>query len=121
MNVLYVFGMEKEKKEVVLPSLPYDLAISIIHANKSLEDTIKATLNLRATCKHYYANISPVEIGKSCRHYGLAEKNKMMKRLLESMNDPNYWNKRHAAFLLTYADADNQACTYYSLLRAAIH
>ncbi len=121
MNVVYVSGMEIEKQEIIIPPLPYDLALSIIHVNKPLEDVVKATLALRSTCRYFNANILPVEIGKSCKHYDIAEKNKVMEKLLCSMNDFNYWNKRQAAFLLTYAGADNQACGYYSLLCRAIH
>jgi hypothetical protein len=37
------------------------------------------------------------------------------------MNDIDYWNRRNGAFLLTYAGADNNAHSFFSGLRAAIH
>jgi hypothetical protein len=138
MIVMCISGMEKEGRLALRDDfsqnlflsnemLPQDVKliicdglISIFYDKKCLEDTIKAALNVRSTCKHYHAKISPVEIGKLCKHYDAEEKNKLMKKLLESMNDFSYRNKRQAAFLLTYAGADDQACSYYSLLSRVI-
>lgn len=117
MSSMYISGMEKKPG---LLDLPCDVVISIIGEGKSLEDTVKTTLALSSTCKHFNAMISLAMVGKSCQHYEIAEKNKLMKKWLDSISELTYWNKRRAAFILVYAGADNHANEYYTLLKRAI-
>jgi ankyrin repeat protein len=59
--------------------------------------------------------------GTFCKHYDIAEKNKAMKKLLDSMSNTTYWNKRRAVLILVHAGADNAADKIYPLLWRAIH
>ncbi len=118
MTSMHISGMERT---LTLPDLPHEMVIPIICNGKFLEDTVKTTLALSTTCKHFNELISPAMVGKFCKNYNIAEKNKVMKKLLQSMNDITYWNKRRAAFLLVYAGADNAVCSRDSLLQRAIY
>jgi hypothetical protein len=138
INHTYAFGMKKKlalkesynkksflageyNKNYTLLILLSKRVVPMIYEEKSLEDAVKTSLSLSATCKYLNTILSTNVIGKSCKHYDITEKNNVMKKLLLSMNDETYWYKRRAAFILVCAGADNTADEFYPLLRRAIH
>jgi hypothetical protein len=100
-------------------SLPQEIISSI--AKESLSNTIKLALSLKTKYENYNTNEFLMQAGKACQCYSLTEKNAAMEKLLNSMNDPNYYTKQPEAFLLTYAGAKNDAYKSYSLLLRAVH
>jgi hypothetical protein len=108
-----------------LPKEHFNMIIAnSIDTTKPLKEIIKPALLLSTTCKAFNAAFKTGEllmiIGNACKSYTLKEKNNAMQMLLQSMNDINYWNKQHAALLLTYAGAENNAYRD-SLLQKAVH
>lgn len=92
-----------------------------VEITKSLEKIIGPTLLSSTVCKKFNTEQSLITMGKACTCYTLEEKNAAMKMLLKKMNDVNYHNKRHAALLLTYAGAENNAYAPYPLLQDAVY
>jgi hypothetical protein len=121
---IHISGMEIEKKTTLL-NLPQDMIISIICSQKSLEKAIKTTLALTTTCKQFNTTISPAMVGKSCKKYDMSDKDKVMTKLLFRENSffdvsTAHWNKRHTAFILVHAGADNATYQSKNLLSPAI-
>ena len=104
----------------ILTSLPkecFNLIIAhSINTAKSLKKILNPALNLCTICRACNTNDLLINMGKLCKVYSLEEKNKAMEMLLKNMNDFKYHNRRHAALLLTYAGAENNAYKYYPLL-----
>src|SRR6202008_2244102 len=92
--------------------------VSVFYDGRCLEDTIKAALVLSATCRHYN---NMVMNGMFCKNYDIAEKNRVMKKLLSDMSNTTYWNKRRAVIILVHAGADNAVDKFYPLLWRAIN
>jgi len=73
---------------------------------KSLEKSIKTFLQLSRVCKNFNTLLTFETIGKLCKNYELVDKNNVLKKLLETINNFTYKTKRPCALVLVYAGAD---------------
>jgi hypothetical protein len=111
-----------ENISIALPKECFNLIIAnSIDTTKPFVEVIESALLLPTTCKACNNHEILITMGKICKKYDIKEKKDAMRMLLKKINDINYKHKRHAALLLTYAGAKNDANKYSSLLNNVVH
>lgn len=73
---------------------------------KTLKKNIKYFLALKTTCKDFNQLLTFEVIGNLCKSYAQKYKNRVLKRLMENMNDYNFEAKRSPALILVCAGAN---------------
>ncbi len=119
---------EHNENNCLLISLPPEKLIEIFsHCSvggnnqiQSLEANIKRFMKLNTTCKHFNKLLTFKEIGAFCKNYDLKTKNETLKKLMRTINDPNYKTKRLPALALICANADANTRTDATLLNSAV-